>query len=566
MLFTTAGWILFGYMVYLIATVKVENNFWDPYKILGISLSATPKQIRSHYKRLSLKFHPDKIKPTENQTMESLVSHFVELTKAYKSLTDDDIRKNFEEFGHPDGKQDFSVGIALPKWIIQGQNSAYVLGVYALFIGVLLPYYVGRWWNGSKQLTKDGIRIRSAETFFRNFSDHIEPRVATEMIAQSDEYRVAYKNIKGLGELQKKVKVHHSSLDIRGNAWARKSLALFWAHLNRIDLGSKDLEKDKLVLLEDALRLQRGMLTIALAFGHLQPILTAMNLSQSIIQAIPIGGSPLLQITGITKDIVDKIHARRPDIQTVNDLMSLDKSEQRFLLEDLDEKAFNEAIGAAKHIPVLDVVNSYFKVPGDNIVAPGAIVQFIVRAQTLIPGERKPVAESDLIDQHAEHADVDSCCSKKKSKSKNDEQAHAPLYPKQHIPRYWIFIGDAKQDRLIVPPTLVPSVGSQIETMSLQFQVPSSPGLYTFQAYIKSDSYLGIDHILNVQLHIEEASKLQEIIHDDEISEPEEDSIAGQLNQMKGKSVGKNKDSSDEDSSDEDSEEEPSDSESSDSD
>ncbi|OLL26569.1 Translocation protein sec63 [Neolecta irregularis DAH-3] len=503
--------------------------------------------------------------------MEDLVAHFVELTKAYKALTDDDIRRNFEEFGHPDGKQDFSVGIALPKWIIEGQNSAYVLGLYALLIGVLLPYYVGRWWNGSKQLTKDGIRIRSAETFFRNFSDHIDPGTATDMIALSDEYRVAYRN-NGLSELQVKTLAHRadSSLNVKGKdqAWAKKSLALLSAHLNRVQLQSKDLEKDQHVLLDNALRLQRGLLTIALAFGYLQPILTAMNLSQSIIQAIPIGGSPLLQITGITRDIVDKIHGRRPDIQTVDDLMSLEDSERRFLLEDLDDKAYNEAMSVAKQIPLLDVVNSYFKVPGDNIVAPGAIVQFIVRARTLVPGQKIPVAESDLVDKDAENAETHQILSKSKKPDKN-EQAHAPLYPKQHIPRYWIFISDAKQDRLIVPPTLAPSVGSQVETMSLQFQVPQSPGVYTFQGYIKSDSYLGTDHILNVQLHIEEASKLQEIVPDDEISEPDEDSIAGQLNHMKGQPVRKSRkteESSDDDSSSGESEEDPSDSESSDSD
>ncbi|OLL26570.1 Translocation protein sec63 [Neolecta irregularis DAH-3] len=57
MVLLTAGWALFGYMAYLIATVKIESIFWDPYKILGISLSATPQQIRSHYKRASLKLY-----------------------------------------------------------------------------------------------------------------------------------------------------------------------------------------------------------------------------------------------------------------------------------------------------------------------------------------------------------------------------------------------------------------------------------------------------------------------------------------------------------------------------
>lgn len=47
--------------------------------------SADEKSIKRHYKRLSLKFHPDKLKLKENQTAEEANAHFVDLTKAYKS-------------------------------------------------------------------------------------------------------------------------------------------------------------------------------------------------------------------------------------------------------------------------------------------------------------------------------------------------------------------------------------------------------------------------------------------------------------------------------------------------
>ncbi len=46
--------------------------------------------------------HPDKVEPEQKEEAEG---KYVEITKAYKALTDDDARKNWEEFGHPDGKQ-----------------------------------------------------------------------------------------------------------------------------------------------------------------------------------------------------------------------------------------------------------------------------------------------------------------------------------------------------------------------------------------------------------------------------------------------------------------------------
>ncbi len=78
---------------------------------------ATEKVIKRTYKLLSLKFHPDKIKPdpSKNETMEMLNDRYVEISKAYQALTDEDIRNNYEQYGHPDGKQGYSINIALPK-------------------------------------------------------------------------------------------------------------------------------------------------------------------------------------------------------------------------------------------------------------------------------------------------------------------------------------------------------------------------------------------------------------------------------------------------------------------
>lgn len=49
---------------------------------------------------------------------------------------------NQEEFGHPDGKQAMQLGIALPSWLVEKQNSFLVLGVYALIFGIALPMWV----------------------------------------------------------------------------------------------------------------------------------------------------------------------------------------------------------------------------------------------------------------------------------------------------------------------------------------------------------------------------------------------------------------------------------------
>lgn len=63
---------------------------------------------------------------------------------SHRRLTDETTRRNFELYGHPDGKRDTSMGIALPKWIVESKNNAWVIGVYGLVFGILLPYFVVR--------------------------------------------------------------------------------------------------------------------------------------------------------------------------------------------------------------------------------------------------------------------------------------------------------------------------------------------------------------------------------------------------------------------------------------
>ena len=57
-------------------------------------------------------------------------------------MTDDAVRENYEKYGHPDGKQHHSIGVALPKKLVEGGNSKFVLLIYACIFGLGLPYYI----------------------------------------------------------------------------------------------------------------------------------------------------------------------------------------------------------------------------------------------------------------------------------------------------------------------------------------------------------------------------------------------------------------------------------------
>ena len=57
-------------------------------------------------------------------------------------LTDDVSRENWEKYGNPDGPQAASFGIALPAWIVEKQNSLWVLAAYMGVFMVVLPLLV----------------------------------------------------------------------------------------------------------------------------------------------------------------------------------------------------------------------------------------------------------------------------------------------------------------------------------------------------------------------------------------------------------------------------------------
>jgi hypothetical protein len=100
--------------------------------------------LRSHWPLLRSPSHPDKIRLGPNETREDVDNKFVELTKAYKSLTDEAVRENLKLYGNPDGPSQREDVVAIPKWIVEGSNGGWVLAVYGLVFGGLMPWFVVR--------------------------------------------------------------------------------------------------------------------------------------------------------------------------------------------------------------------------------------------------------------------------------------------------------------------------------------------------------------------------------------------------------------------------------------
>ncbi|PWT96216.1 MAG: molecular chaperone DnaJ, partial [Blastocatellia bacterium] len=67
----------------------------DYYEVLGISRTATDQEIKSAYRRLAVRYHPDK-----NPNDASAEEKFKEAAEAYGVLCDAEQRRRYDRFGH----------------------------------------------------------------------------------------------------------------------------------------------------------------------------------------------------------------------------------------------------------------------------------------------------------------------------------------------------------------------------------------------------------------------------------------------------------------------------------
>lgn len=66
----------------------------DYYEVLGVSKTDSPETIKSQYRKLALKFHPDRNKSPD------AAEHFKEVSEAYAVLSDPEKKKIYDQYGH----------------------------------------------------------------------------------------------------------------------------------------------------------------------------------------------------------------------------------------------------------------------------------------------------------------------------------------------------------------------------------------------------------------------------------------------------------------------------------
>ncbi len=66
----------------------------DYYEVLGVSKTTSVNEIKSQYRKLALKFHPDRNKSKD------ATEHFKEISEAYAVISDPEKREIYDQYGH----------------------------------------------------------------------------------------------------------------------------------------------------------------------------------------------------------------------------------------------------------------------------------------------------------------------------------------------------------------------------------------------------------------------------------------------------------------------------------
>ncbi|CAL8108613.1 unnamed protein product [Calicophoron daubneyi] len=366
------AWGVFFIMMYKLTFLEANEPGFDPFALLEIDRGATVAEIRKAYKRLSLKYHPDKGGDAKR---------FILISKAYSALTNEESRRNWEEHGNPDGPGAAHFGIALPKWMIQRENFYVVIGAYVLLFMFVLPITVGTWWYNTMKFSNNHVLLDTIRCFCGTFmrSPYMAMPRVIKVLSNAYEFNPAYNkeivcrpsdNVE-LPPLIMQIPIFTIfKKAIVGSPSSVKARALIYAHLERIELSAKTLHLDRQYIIKNSPRLIDEMMNsllyvLAIAMDeagsrhktpqHLATIENCMHLVPMLVQALSDNASPLLQLPHIGQTQLRHMAARQRNIKSVRQLIRLPDDKRRALLRSLSDEQYRDLLNVCASMPLLEI-------------------------------------------------------------------------------------------------------------------------------------------------------------------------------------------------------------------
>ncbi|KZZ89423.1 Sec63 domain protein [Moelleriella libera RCEF 2490] len=260
-----------------------------------------------------------------------------------------------------------------------------------------------------------------------------------------------------------------------------KAFVLLQAHFSRMQLPI-DLAKDQEVILSKVLSLLSAMVDILSSDGHLNAM-SAMEMSQMVVQAIWDRDSPLRQIPHFTPEVV-KV-ANEFGIKDIFDFMEAMNPE-----ENTNYNTLVKRLGLSQNQLVQAANFTNDKYPDLEL-------------------------EHEILDEEDIRAGDPSYLKIKITRNAEDEHdatVHAPFFPSKKMENWWLVVGDDETRNLLAIKRV--TIGNEL-TVRLEYTVPV-PGEHKLKLFLMSDSYMGVDQEREFTITAAEGMDVDEEDDDDD--------------------------------------------------
>ncbi|WOL18397.1 dnaJ protein ERDJ2A [Canna indica] len=534
-------WVIMGILVYYIKHISQEIQPFEPFSILGLEPGASDPEIKKAYRRLSILYHPDKNPDPEAH------KYFVDfISKAYQALTDPISRENFEKYGHPDGRQGLQMGIALPQFLLNfdgASGGVLLLGIVGVCI--LLPLLIAViYLSRSSKYTGNYVMHQTLSTYYYFMKPSLAPSKVMDVFIKAAEYMEMPVRRSDDEPLQKLFVAVRSELNLdlknikteQAKFWKQhpslvKMELLIQAHLTREStMLSSSLLNDYRRMLELAPRLLEELVKIAVmprsphGHGWLRPAIGVVELSQCIIQAVPLsarkatggnpeGIAPFLQLPHFSESIVKKV--ARKKVKTFQELRDMTIEDRVELLTQ---------VAGLSDIETRDVENVLEMIPSITVD---------ITCET--EGE-EGLQEGDVVTMYA-------WVTLRRGNGLIGALPHAPYYPFHKEENFWLLLADPVSNDVWISQKVSfmdeaaaiagaskaiqetkESLGATVKEISAavreavekvkngsrlvmgKFQAPSE-GNYNLTCFCLSDAWIGCDRKTNMKLKILKRSR-----------------------------------------------------------
>jgi len=151
----------------------------DYYEILGVSRSASKVKIKDAYRKLALKYHPDRNKSPDAE------DKFKEISEAYAVLSDDNKRKQYDMLGHAGFDQRYS-----PEDIFRGVDFESIFRDFGFGFGFdiedLFSPFFGRRGFRRRRIVKGRDIVQDLEISLEEAAKGVEKRIQVRRIEKCE--------------------------------------------------------------------------------------------------------------------------------------------------------------------------------------------------------------------------------------------------------------------------------------------------------------------------------------------------------------------------------------------